>query len=116
MPGTGTGQEPLGTAAPPGLVPQPGTYKFDYASWNVRVEDAVAPCAAGATCIWSGIVTRDATWSVSGDRVTLSYTTDGTNSFGIQYFSTLQVKKDSLGNLVLFEVSDAGQTSDRRFQ
>lgn len=95
--------------------PYPRTYAFDAASWTARVEDAVAPCAAGATCIWSGIVTREATWSLSGDRVTLSYSGDGANGYGLRYVGTLQVKKDSLGNLVLVEVAADGAT-ERRFQ
>jgi hypothetical protein len=94
--------------------PYARTYRFEYASWTVRVDDAVAPCAA--TCIWSGIVTRAATWSLSGDRVTLSYAGDGANAYGIRYFTTLQVKKDALGNLVLVEVGDDGLVSERRFR
>ncbi|HEX6625036.1 MAG TPA: DUF6748 domain-containing protein [Pyrinomonadaceae bacterium] len=98
-----------------GKPPYPRTYRFEHATWTVRVEDAVAPCAPGATCIWSGIVSREATWSLSGDRVTLSYSGDGANSFGIVYYTTLWVKKDSLGNLVLVEVADDGQATARRF-
>jgi hypothetical protein len=104
-----------GTNAAP---PYPRTYRFDSSSWNVVVEDAVAPCAAGTVCFWSGIVSRPATWSLSGDRIRLAYTrpSDQGEGFGIKYYTELAVKKDASGKIVLVEIQDDGQTTDRRYR
>lgn len=40
--------------------------------------DRVSPCPPGARCVWSGIVTREGTWSVAGDRLALAVTKEGT--------------------------------------
>ena len=93
--------------------PYPRTYRFEGGS--VLVEDAVAPCAAGATCIWSGLVTRSATWSLAGDRVSLVYTAAASDSWGIKYYDALAVKKDAAGRIVLVEQQPDGQATDRRF-
>jgi hypothetical protein len=94
--------------------PYPRTYRFDGAT--LLVEDAVAPCAPGAVCFWSGIVTRSASWSLAGDRVTLGYTADADTSWGIKYYDRLQVKKDAAGALVLVEEQGDGLTTDRLFR
>jgi hypothetical protein len=39
--------------------------------------DRVSPCAPGVQCVWSGIVTREGTWSVAGDRLALAVAADG---------------------------------------
>lgn len=98
--------------------PYPRTYRFDYSSWNVAVDDAVAPCAPGVVCIWSGIVTRQATWSVNADRITIAYTSPSLqgDSYGIKYYAQLAVKKDPSGKVVLVELQDDGQITDRRFR
>lgn len=81
----------------------PRTYRFASHTWDVTIEDAVAPCPAGATCIWSGIVTRTATWGVTGDRVFLTFDGGTENDHGIAYFDQLAVKRDASGALVLVE-------------
>jgi hypothetical protein len=98
--------------------PYPRTYRFERATWNVSVEDAVAPCPAGATCFWSGIVTRQAVWSLSGDRVRLAYAEGAAegDGFGIKYYAELAVRKDAEGRLVLVEIQDDGQSTDRRYR
>jgi len=94
--------------------PYPRTYRFDGAT--LFVEDAVAPCAPGAVCFWSGIVSRSATWSLGGDRVSLSYTSAESGDWGIKYYDRLQVKKDAAGTIVLVEEQGDGLTTDRTFR
>jgi len=35
--------------------------------------DLISPCPPGAKCIWSGVVARKGTWSVTGSRADLVY-------------------------------------------
>lgn len=95
----------------------PRTYRFDASSGSVSIEDAVAPCPPGAVCIWSGIITRAATWSLAGDRIRLSYTGTQTPRLdgSIAYYNELAVAKDANGKLVIVEISDDG-SSGRRFR
>jgi hypothetical protein len=98
----------------PSTATYPRTYRFE--SGTLLVEDAVAPCAPGAVCIWSGIVTRSASWSLSGDRVSLAYTGPATEGWNLRYFDTLLVRKDAAGELVLVEQQPDGLLSGRQFR
>jgi hypothetical protein len=42
------------------------------ADGTFRSDDLVSPCPKGAVCVWSGIVHREGTYAVAGDRVTLA--------------------------------------------
>jgi hypothetical protein len=101
-----------------GRPPFPRTYRFDTATRTVWVDDAVAPCPAGAACFWSGIVTREATYTIDQDRVRLRFTTTAAESetYGIRYFPELAAKRDRERNLVLVELQDDGQQTDRRYR
>ena len=39
--------------------------------------DRVSPCPPGAQCVWSGIVSREGSWSVAGHTMTLTVEKDG---------------------------------------
>lgn len=41
------------------------------ADGTFRSADLVSPCPKGAVCVWSGIVNREGTYALAGDRVTL---------------------------------------------
>ena len=84
---------PLQSAVAAPLFPR--TYRFDSTSFTVVVEDAVAPCPAGAVCIWSGIVTQSGTWSVVSNSVQLTYDGDTTNGFCLVYYKQLEPGKFS---------------------
>jgi hypothetical protein len=87
--------------------PYPRTYAIANDSTFV-VSDAVAPCPAGAVCIWSGIVTQSGTWSVVDDSLALVYDNDTSNGFGISYFKELKIKKTCAGKLELHEERNDG--------
>lgn len=94
----------------------PRTYRFDFSSWNVQIDDAVAPCPTGAMCIWSGIVTQTATWAVNGDKIELTFPGSTANGYNIVYYKELAVKHDAQGNLVLAEVRNDGTSNARLFR
>jgi hypothetical protein len=91
---------------------------YSFAADGVTISDAVAPCPAGATCIWSGVVTRAASWSLVGDRVQLVYTDAAAPSgfSGIAYVAELAARKDASGALTLVEVAADGGLGARVFR
>jgi hypothetical protein len=95
----------------------PRTYSFG-AGNSVTVEDSVAPCPPGAMCIWSGIVTRSATFTVSGDQIQLTYSGEAAPAGHdtIRYFNTLLTRKNYAGELVVLEQGDDGGLSGRQFR
>jgi hypothetical protein len=92
---------------------------YTFTADGVTVADAVAPCPAGATCIWSGVVTRAATWSLAGDRVRLDYagaaSPDGAGG-NLVYAGELAARRDNAGGLVLVEVAADGTLGARVFR
>ncbi|NUP11738.1 MAG: hypothetical protein HOW73_37300 [Polyangiaceae bacterium] len=58
-------------------------------------QDLVSPCPPNAKCVWSGIVDRKGTWSLTGEEVTLSATEQGKPA-GSPLPSKLQVDKGAL--------------------
>ncbi len=92
----------------------PRTFGFA-ADGTVTIQDAVAPCPAGATCFWSGIVSVSARWSINGTKIQL----DGlpqTPSFDIGYYKELLVKRTCDGGTNLFEVRNDGSNIVRVYK
>lgn len=80
---------------------------------TLRVSDAVSPCPEGATCFWSGIVTRSGTWRLDGDLLQLAYAGSDDQGFGLAYFKELLVRRDCDGNPVLVEARNDGRDHPR---
>jgi uncharacterized protein DUF6748 len=89
----------------------PRTYRFEAEGNGVSVDDAVAPCPAGAVCVWSGIVTRHAHWVVNGSSVALTYDADPAAGWTIGYVDSLGAVVDADGNMALVELG-----TDRLFR
>ncbi len=92
----------------------PRIYGFA-ADGTATVQDAVAPCPAGATCFWSGIVSVSARWSIDGTKIKL----DGlptTPSFDLGYYKELSVKRTCDGGTNLFEARNDGSNIVRVYK
>ena len=84
------------------------SYQFQ-ASGTFSREDAVSPCPAGATCIWSGIVTSAGTWTIKGMAVQLKWTSAQGANFGLQFPTSLASTKQCT-TWHLAESGTAGET------
>ncbi len=57
--------------------------------------DRVSPCPPGARCVWSGIITREGTWTSADGRLALTVTSEGKGA-GKPLPASLLVEGDSL--------------------
>jgi len=73
-----------------GTVKPPRTYSFELAG-SFTVSDSVAPCPAGETCVWSGIVDNSGrvTLDEAAEQLTLVYDTPMQTSAGLSFPTTL---------------------------
>ncbi len=80
--------------------------------------DLVAPCPAGAKCVWSGIVHYGGTWHLKGERVVLSYG-EPVEQVTAYTLSQKMLPKEffvSAGEGGVFLLSSAGDESGCRYQ
>lgn len=85
-----------------------GSYQVNFqfnADGTFSKEDLVAPCPAGATCFWSGIVTNSGKWTVGAtNTVKLTYLSPS-NQAGATTPASLDVWKDNCGTVSLVQAT-----------
>jgi len=111
---TPAARELVGTFSNTATTPYARNYKLG-ADGSVNVEDLVAPCPAGATCFWSGIVTRNGYYAQRGSTITITYNRDSPQGFDLEYYATLRVVK-SCGDSLITLVEDHSDGTKREFK
>ena len=87
------------------------TYTF-LANGTFNRSDAVSPCPAGATCIWSGIVSNAGNYKVSGATISLSWSKASAGNWGLQFPSLLSATQ-KCGVWRLAEKGGSGETFEK---